>query len=135
MAVADEAEHEDLIMLAILGTAVHDSDVGPIMCVVHVYSCTGAFALDVPCTPRRGECAHTSHVSSCVDVPISQGYMVPRQPGNVARDLNRKVTAMFASVMHGIPVSSISMPLLINKGALQGHGPHNPCASAELSAW
>lgn len=134
MAVADGAGHEDLIMLASLGSAVHDSGVGPMMCVVHVYSCTGAFAHDVPCTPRRGKCAHTSNDRSCADVPISQGYMVPRQPGNVARDLNRKVAAMFNGVMKDIPVSSISMPLLINKGPLQGHGQLNPCASDKLSA-
>ena len=134
MAVADGAGHEDLIMLASLGSAVHDSGVGPMMCVVHVYSCTGAFAHDVPCTPRRGKCAHTSNVRSCADLFISQGYMVPQQPGNVARDLNRKVAAMFNGVMKDIPVSSISMPLLIHKGPLQGHGQLNPCASDKLSA-
>ena len=62
MAVADGAGHEDLIMLASLGSAVHDSGVGPMMCVVHVNSCTGAFAHDAPCMPRRGKCAHTSNV-------------------------------------------------------------------------
>ena len=134
MAVADGAEHEDLIMLASLGHAVHDSDVGPIMCVVHVYSCTGTFAHDVPCTQRRGKCAHTSNVRSCADLSISQGYMVPQQPGNVARDLNRRVAAMFQGVLHDIPISSISIPLLINKGPRQGHGQLNPCASARFPA-
>ena len=134
MAVADGAEHEDLIMLASLGHAVHDNDVGPIMCVVHVYSCTGTFAHDVPCTQRRGKCAHTSNVRSCADLSISQGYMVPQQPGNVARDLNRRVAAMTQGVLHDIPISSISIPLLINKGPRQGHGQLNPCASARFPA-
>ena len=134
MAVADGAEHEDLIMLASLGHAVHHSDVGPMMCVVHVYSCTGTFAHDVPCTQRRGKCAHTSNVRSCADLSISQGYMVPQQPGNVARDLNRRVAAMTQGVLHDIPISSISIPLLINKGPRQGHGQLNPCASARFPA-
>ena len=131
MAVADGAEHEDLIMLASLGHAVHDSEVGPNMCVVHVYSCTGTFAHDVPCAQRRGKCAHTSNVRSCADFSIPQGYMVPQQPGNVARDLNRRVAAMTQGVLHYIPISSISIPLLINKGPRQGHGQLNPCASAK----
>ena len=82
----------------------------------------------------RGKCANTSNVRSCVDLSISQGYMVPQQPGNVARDLNRRVAAMFQSVLHDIPISSISIPLLINKGPRQGHGQLNPCASARFPA-
>ena len=40
MAVADGADHKDLIMLAKLGCASHDNDVGPLMCVAHTcFSC------------------------------------------------------------------------------------------------
>ena len=53
MAVADGADHKDLLMLAELGGAVHDSDVGPIMWVAHICSCTSMFAHDVPCNQWR----------------------------------------------------------------------------------
>ena len=40
MAVADGADHKDLIMIAKLGCASHDNDVGPLMCVAHTcFSC------------------------------------------------------------------------------------------------
>ena len=53
MAVADGADHKDLLMLAELGGAVHDSDVGPRMWVAHICSCTSMFAHDVPCNQWR----------------------------------------------------------------------------------
>ena len=53
MAVADGADHKDLLMLAELGGAVHDSDVGPIMWVAHICSYTSMFAHDVPCNQWR----------------------------------------------------------------------------------
>ena len=40
MAVADGADHKDLVMLAKLGSASHDDSVGPLMCVAHTCLCT-----------------------------------------------------------------------------------------------
>ena len=53
MAVADGADHKDLLMIAELWGAVHDSDVGPIMWVAHICSYTSMFAHDVPCNQWR----------------------------------------------------------------------------------
>ena len=50
MAVADGADHKDLIMLAKLGCAAHDDDVGPLMCVAHTCLCTSMLAHYVSCT-------------------------------------------------------------------------------------
>ena len=40
MAVADGADHKDLVMLAKLGCASHDDSVGPLVCVAHTCLCT-----------------------------------------------------------------------------------------------
>ena len=50
MAMADGADHKDLIMLAKLGCASHDNVVGPLMGVSHICLCTSMLAHDVPCT-------------------------------------------------------------------------------------
>ena len=106
MAVADGAEHNDLIMLAKLGCASHDDDVGPLMCVAHTCLCTSMLAHYVSCT--------WPYLSRL------QGYMVPKQPSNVNRDLMRRVGDMFQGVTHDIPVSSFPMPMLISKGPKEG---------------
>ena len=106
MAVADGADHKDLIMLAKLGCASHDNDVGPLMCVAHTCLCTSMLAHYVSCT--------WPYLSRL------QGYMVPKQPSNVNRDLMRRVGDMFQGVTHDIPVSSFPMPMLISKGPKEG---------------
>ena len=106
MAVADGAEQEDLIILAKLGHASHDDDVGPLMCVAHTCLCTSMLAHYVSCT--------WPYLSRL------QGYMVPKHPGNVNRDLMRQVGVMFQGVTHDIPVSSFPMPMLISKGPKEG---------------
>ena len=40
IAVADGADHKDLVMLAKLGSASHDDSVGPLMCVAQTCLCT-----------------------------------------------------------------------------------------------
>ena len=64
MAVADGADHKDLIMLAKLGCASHDNDVGPLMCVAHTCLCTSMLAHYVSCTQRMHGWSNESDNSS-----------------------------------------------------------------------
>ena len=122
MAVADGATHKDLIMIAKLGSASHDIDVGPLMCVAHICGCTTMLSYDVPCTQRKQEWSNESNTIAWPYLSILQGYMVPIQRGNVARDLQRNVGEMFGGMVHGVPVSPFPVPMLISKGTRQGHG-------------
>ena len=55
--------------------------------------------------------------------------MVPRHAGkNVHRDILRRLRAMSQRVVHDIPVKSIKVPMLINKGPNQGPAYSNPVA-------
>ena len=42
--------------------------------------------------------------------------MIPKQPGNISRDLKRKVNHMTNGVIKEIPVSCFKMPVMILKG-------------------
>ena len=95
MAVADGAEQEDLIMLAKLGHASHDDDVGPLMCVAHTCLCTSMLAHYVSCTQRMHEWSNDSGNITWPYLFRLQGCMVPSQPGNVTRDLMRRVCDIF----------------------------------------
>ena len=48
------------------------------------------------------------------------GYMMPKQPGNISRDLKRKVNHMTNGSIKEIPVSCFKMPMMILKGENQG---------------
>ena len=46
--------------------------------------------------------------------------MIPKRPGNISRDLKRKVNHMTNGVIKEIPVSCFKMPMMILKGENQG---------------
>ena len=46
--------------------------------------------------------------------------MIPKRPGNISRDLKRKVNHMTNGVANEIPVSCFKMPMMILKGENQG---------------
>jgi len=46
--------------------------------------------------------------------------MIPKQPGNISRDLKRKVNHMTNGAIKEIPVSCFKMPMMILKGENQG---------------
>ena len=46
--------------------------------------------------------------------------MIPKQPGNISRDLKRKVNHMTNGSIKEIPVSCFKMPMMILKGENQG---------------
>ena len=48
------------------------------------------------------------------------GYMIPKWPTNVSRDLKRKVNNMTHGAIKEIPVSSFKVPMMILKGESQG---------------
>ena len=48
------------------------------------------------------------------------GYMIPKHPNNISRDLKRKVNHMTNGVIKEIPVSCLKMPMMILKGENQG---------------
>ena len=48
------------------------------------------------------------------------GYMFPKWPSNISRDLKRKVNNMTHGAIREIPVSSFTMPMMILKGENQG---------------
>ena len=75
MAVADGADHPDLVTLAGLGTASHDADMG---------------------------------------------YMRPKNPGNIERDLRVAVKRMTKGKIANLPKGSIMLPVQVTKGPNQG---------------
>ena len=75
MAVADGANHDDLVKLACLGTAEHDED---------------------------------------------YGYMRPKNPGNIERDLRVAVKRMTKGKIGNLPQGSITLPMQVSKGPNQG---------------
>ena len=75
MAVADGANHADLVKLACLGTAEHDED---------------------------------------------YGYMRPKNPGNIERDLRVAVKRMTKGKIGNLPQGSITLPMQVSKGPNQG---------------
>ena len=46
--------------------------------------------------------------------------MIPKRPGNISRDLKRKVNHMTNGSIKEIPVSCFKMPMMILKGENQG---------------
>ena len=46
--------------------------------------------------------------------------MIPKRPGNISRDLKRKVNRMTNGVFKEIPASCFKMPMMILKGENQG---------------
>ena len=75
MAVADGADHPDLVTLAGLGTASHDANMG---------------------------------------------YMRPKNPGNIERDLRVAVKRMTKGKIANLPKGSIMLPVQVTKGPNQG---------------
>ena len=75
MAVADGADHPDLVTLAGLGTASHDADMG---------------------------------------------YMRPKNPGNIERNLRVAVKRMTKGKIVNLPKGSIMLPVQVTKGPNQG---------------
>ena len=75
MAVADGADHPDLVTLAGLGTASHDADMG---------------------------------------------YMRPKNPGNIERDLRVAVKRMTKGNIAYLPKGSMTLPVQVSKGPNQG---------------
>ena len=48
------------------------------------------------------------------------GYMIPKCPNSMPRDLKRKVNHMTNGVVKEIPVSCLKVPVMILKGENQG---------------